>query len=249
MLSRLITLIAIVFTVNVYASENTIFEQANYAYEDGNFDTAIQLYDSLVQQDLISKELFYNLGNSYYKNQEYPKAILYYEKALKLSPGDEETMHNLKLAYNKISDEQPEQESVRLTDWIYLNTPFSSNSWGWIGVLLLFSGFGALIYFVLGKTSTLKRTLFYLGIILLIFSGISIYLSSLHYDKVLEESKAIVLEPSIDIMTEPTENASVAFILHEGSKVSILQSNKDWYEIKFADGKIGWLEKTAVATI
>lgn len=249
MLSRIITLIAIVISVNIYAGENSLFEQANTAYEDGEFGIAIQLYDSLIHQDLISKELFYNLGNSYYKNQEYPKAILYYEKALKLSPGDEETLHNLKLAYNKISDEQPEKSSVRLTDWIYLNTPLSSNSWGWIGVLLLFSGFGALIYFVLGQTPSLKRLLFYFGIIFLIFSGISIYLSSLHYDKALEESKAIVLEPSIDIMTEPTENASVAFILHEGSKVSILQSNKEWYEIKFADGKIGWLEKTAVATI
>jgi len=250
MLNRLLIIITILFTgFSSQANDTDLFEQGNKAYEEGNFNLAIELYDSIIAQNLESKELYYNLGNSYYKNREYPKAILNYEKALKLNPGDEETIHNLNLAKARISDEQPEEESVRLSDWIFKNTPLSSNTWAWFAILIFILSFTSLIYFVLAKKSVFKKITFYSGVALLIIGGISIYLSALHYHKVIDESKAIILEPSIEIMTEPTENASVAFILHEGSKVTILQENKEWFEIKFSNGKIGWLEKSKVATI
>ena len=225
-----------------------VFNQGNNQYEEHNYEAAINSYKGLCEE-FYSPELFLNLGNSYYKVNDIPSTILYYEKALKLSPGNLNILHNLKLANKRISDKNKVNNSVRLNDWFFtwlINTP---NYWAYNSVYLFIIGSLLLILYLFSKSRKLKKLTFYTAVISLILGIFSIVFSGFHKSRLMSHEEAVIFKPSIDLMSEPTPNSSVSFVLHEGTKVKILDETELWYEIRFSDGKIGWLQKEFVETI
>lgn len=225
-----------------------VFNQGNKQYEEHNYEAAINSYKELCQE-FYSPELFLNLGNSYYKLDDIPNTILYYEKALKLSPGNVNILHNLKLANKKVSDKNKVNESVRLNDWFFTWVSNAPNYWAYNSVYLFIIGGLLLILYLFSKSIKLKKLTFYTAVIALILGIFSIVFSGFHKSRLMSIEEAVIFKPSIDLMSEPTENSSVSFVLHEGTKVKVLDATELWYEIRFSDGKIGWLQKEFVQTI
>ena len=249
--SRILFISLLIASVSIQAeiSDPTgAFNEGNKEYEEHNYEAAINSYNGLCEE-FYSPELFLNLGNSYYKIDDIPNTILYYEKALKLSPGNLNILHNLKLANKRVSDKNTVNESIRLKDWFFTwfsNTP---NYWAYNSVYLFIIGSLLLILYLFSKSRKLKKLTFYTAVIALILGIFSIVFSGFHKSRLLSHEEAVIFKPSIDLMSEPTPNSSVSFVLHEGTKVKILDETELWYEIRFSDGKIGWLQKEFVETI
>ena len=224
------------------------FNEGNKQYEEHNYEAAITSYKRLCEE-FYSPELFLNLGNSYFKLNDTPNTILYYEKALKLSPGNLNILHNLKLANKRVSDKKKDNDSVRLNDWFFIWISNAPNYWSYNSVYLFIIGSLLFILFLFSKSRKLKKLTFYTGSIALVLGIFSIVIAGFHKNNLTAIEEAIIFKPSIDLMSEPTENSSISFVLHEGTKVTILDATELWYEIRFNDGKIGWLQKEFVKTI
>ncbi len=225
-----------------------VFNQGNNQYEEHNYEAAINSYNGLCEE-FYSPELFLNLGNSYYKIDDIPNTILYYEKALKLSPGNLNILHNLKLANKRVSDKNKINDSVRLSDWFFTWVSNAPNYWAYNSVYLFIIGSLLLILYLFSKSRKLKKLTFYTAVLSMIFGIFSIIFSGLHKSRLMSNEDAIIFKPSIELMSQPSANSSVSFVLHEGTKVKILDETELWYEIRFGDGKIGWLQKEFVETI
>ena len=236
-------------SINADISDPTdVFNEGNKQYEQRNYEDAINSYKGLCEE-FYSPELFLNLGNSYYKIDDIPNTILYYEKALKLSPGNLNILHNLKLANKRVSDKNIVNDSVRLNDWFFTWVGNAPNYWAYNSVYLFIIGSLLLILYLFSKSRKLKKLTFYTAVISLILGIFSIVFSGFHKSRLMSHEEAVIFKPSIDLMSEPTENSSVSFVLHEGTKVKILDETELWYEIRFGDGKIAWLQKKFVETI
>jgi tetratricopeptide (TPR) repeat protein len=242
---------AILFSVSLKAEVSDpmgVFEEGNLFYEDHNYEAAVNSFN-LLTDEYYSPELFLNLGNAHYRLDDIPNTILYYEKALKLSPGGVNILHNLKLANKRVSDKNKVNDSVRLNDWFFTWVSNAPNYWAYNSIYLFIIGSLLLILYLFSKSRKLKKLTFYTAVIALILGIFSIVFSGFHKSRLMSIEEAVIFKPSIDLMSEPTENSSVSFVLHEGTKVKILDATKLWYEIRFSDGKIGWLQKEFVETI
>jgi len=249
--SRIIFILAILLSISTKAQVSEpmgVFKEGNNLYEEHKYEAAINQYNQLIEE-YYSPELYLNLGNSYYKLDDIPNTILYYEKALKLAPGDASIVHNLKLANAKVSDKNKVNDSVRLSDWLFTWVSNAPNYWAYNSIYLFAIGGLLLILFLFSKSRKLKKLTFYTGSLALVFGIVSIIMSGLHTNNLTSIEEAIIFKPSIDLMSEPSENSSVSFVLHEGTKVKILDETELWYETRFSDGKIGWLQKEFVETI
>jgi tetratricopeptide (TPR) repeat protein len=225
-----------------------VFDLGNKQYEEHNYEAAINSYKQLCSE-YYSPELFLNLGNSYYKVDDIPNTILYYEKALKLSPGNPNILHNLTLANKRVSDKNKINDSIQLSDWFFTWVSNAPNYWSYNSIYLFIIGSLLLILYLFSKSRKLKKLTFYTAVLSMIFGIFSIIFSGLHKSRLMSNEDAIIFKPSIELMSQPSANSSVSFVLHEGTKVKILDETELWYEIRFGDGKIGWLQKEFVKTI
>lgn len=227
-----------------------IIDEANDAYSNGNYADAIELYEKVIEKGYESAELYYNLGNSYFKINDLPSAILYYEKSLKLDPADEDAKFNLKIANSMIPD-KIEEVPVMFYErwWKNIYELFGANLWTRISVflfiivLIMFS-----VYFA-GNSYFLKKTFFWLGIIFIVFTIFSFSFSYQKYKTSINTREAIVFDPTITVKSSPDESSVDLFVIHEGTKVSIMEHIGDWYEIRIANGSVGWLPSSAVKPI
>lgn len=249
--NKLLLLISLCFVLySVQANDQFInlFQAGNKAYNEKEYIKADSLYTSIEKEGFYSTELFFNLGNVNYKLDKIPETIYYYEKALKLSPGNEEIIHNLKLANNKIADKNTIKTSSRIEDVIYTYTKTATNFWATLSVTIMIISGALFIAFILVRQLKTKKIAFYSAIGTLLIGGFTIYLSSLQHKKLTSKEYGIVFAPSIELKMEPSDNSSTAFILHEGTKVKLLNENDLWYEISFDKGQIAWIKKEALKT-
>jgi len=233
-------------------SEEKDFKKANGLYEEGYYDSARVEYTKLEDAGFYSSELYQNLGNTYFKLDDIAHSIWYFERALKLSPGNEEIIHNLKLANRKVTDKKENNnvdESVQLSDWVLDTAGGNASSWGTWSIIwscLTFCFLGAFLFL---KKPLFKRITFFSSMFGIVLIGLSAWIAWLHDDRVNTISEAIIFEPSAELMTEPTVNSSVAFVLHEGTKVKLESETTDWYEVTFMEGRVGWIKKEFVKEI
>ncbi|MFA6597807.1 MAG: tetratricopeptide repeat protein [Ignavibacteriaceae bacterium] len=225
-------------------------ELANQFYKSGNYKEAITGYEAALHDGYHGGSLFYNLGNAYYRSGKFGLAILYYEKALQLSSGDEDIQHNLVIANSKIVDKVDVVPKFFLFAWWEaLQNLFHPDGWRdfmFIVYLLLLLSVG--IFFTAKKSSTKKYSFFTGASILIIFVvSIVLFLTIRHQ---LENYKyGIVLVQVVNVKSSPDEKSSDAFILHEGIKVKVEDKLEGWNKIRLSDGKIGWLDSSAVGII
>lgn len=251
-MKKTILFIVVLFLMLVsYASENQlVIAKANKAYAEGLFTKAVELYKQVLTSGNESWELYYNLGNSYYKLNDFTSAILYYEKAKKLNPGNEDINFNIKVTNNKIADRiEPLPEMFYKRWYRNLVELFSVDNWARIVILsfILSLSFGLL--YVISQRVLLRKVGFWTGIIFFIISLISVLFSVQNYHTLQNNTEAIIFTPTVTIKSSPDEKSIDLFVLHEGAKVQILDNIGNWYEIRIANGSVGWLLTSSVEKI
>ncbi len=226
------------------------FEQANQQYRAANFQRAADLYEQIVKNGYESTALYYNLGNAYFKLENWPGAILNYERAKKLSPRDEDVLYNLRLANLRITDKiDPVPQLFYVQWWNAFLHLFSPEGWAvamivglWCTVML-----GAVM--VLARSGLLQRACFLGALVMFLVSLSSAVALFRNVQEEQNETYAIVFSPSIPVKSAPDASSVDLFVLHDGVKVEFMDSVGEWKKIRLADGKLGWIQLTAVQPI
>lgn len=227
-----------------------VFARANEFYSAGKFDSALVLYQSIVDAEYESEVLYYNLGNSCYKMKNIPAAILYYEKAKKLKPDDADVFFNLQLANQQITDKiEPLPELFVTRWWKGMISSMSVDGWGKWTLVFFFYSVIMLTLFILSASAGFRKTSFWSGLAGVILSAFSFSIALKQEKLLTKNNEAIVFAPSTTSKSSPDENSTNLFVIHEGTKVKILEKLNEWIKISIADGNIGWIDAGDVREI
>ena len=223
------------------------FEQANAAYNMGNYDSAKIIYEKILAIDMESVPLYYNLGNVYYKMHEYPMAIYYYEKALKIDPSNEEVQTNLAIANHAIVDKiEPVPQSFIVRGWRNARASLSGNQWAWCSIVFFALLLVSLFLFLRSRKVGLRKLGFFAGLVFLLAFGLSVVFAAQLKVASEKQDQAILMSPTVTVKSSPSETSVDLFVLHEGTKVSILETADGWCKIKIANGSVGWLTEDSM---
>lgn len=244
-----LSLITMLFAVVSIAQTKS---DADELYKKEKYTEAVTAYETLLKsEEGVSAALYYNLGNAYYKLDNIPLAILNYERALLLEPGDGDIRANLALARGKTIDKvTPPSEMFFVTWWHNLCNMMSIYTWCVTAVIsFALMLLGILAYLFLSNI-TLRKIGVYgaMGLFLLfVVANISAYTQNAAF---ANRNAAIIISPAVSVKSSPTGTSTDLFVIHEGSKVEILDSSmKDWKEVKFEEGKQGWIPTSAIEVI
>ena len=244
-----IYLLFVVIGISPIYSQTTL-TQANEAYGQEDYIKAIELYEQTLREQGVSSDLYYNLGNAYYKHNEFAKAILNYERALLLNPSNEDARFNLEMANTHIVDKIDPVGKFFLSVWIdSLRNFLSSNTWAVIGIVSFLLFIGGLYLYLFSKSVKAKKFGFFGGIILFLIAVLANWFAWGLNSKLKARSEAIVFAATVPVKSSPAESGTDLFILHEGTKVSILSKLGDWSEVKISDGNRGWLPSSSIEII
>lgn len=249
-MKNLLFLVFLAFISVGFSQNNDLFEQGKQHYKEANYEAAIKSWKSILDSGEHSAALYFNLGNAYFKSEQIAPSIYFYEKALKLAPGDSEIKNNLTFAQNQTIDLIESLPQNKLKTWInkaILSTSF--DNWAWITVAFVF-GFTILflIYFF-SKHSSKKRIFFTATLFLMFFALVSLFITHKSYTLSENLRSGIVFSESTQVRSEPVNRSEISFVLHEGTKVEIISEEDEWVRIKLADGKDGWMLKTDLKEI
>lgn len=224
--------------------------EGDSAYMRNDYASAIQIYESLLQQGEAA-EVYYNLGNSYYKAGEIAKAILNYERALLLQPGSADIRANLEIARSKTVDKVTPIPEIFFVSWIKsLINCLSVDAWAKAGIGFFLLLLVSLYLFFFSKQVVGKKIGFIAGVVSLLLVILCNTFASQQKSTLETRSKAIVLSPSVTVRSTPSESGTSLFILHEGHKVEIKDGMmNEWKEIRLEDGKVGWLPSSSIELI
>jgi tetratricopeptide (TPR) repeat protein len=247
----LITVCALALSFGAKASAPyVIIDSGNAAYSKGSYDKAIGYYNNFISGGFESAQVYYNLGNCYYRKADFAKAILNYEKAKKLNPSDADILFNLQLANLKTVDKITPDSSLFLTSWLHsFIDVLSEKGWGILCIIFLFAGLLSIVGYLMSGNLALRQAGFWGGIILTIFSLTSFGFSYEQYNNLTTHDTAIVMGGSITVKGSPDENATQLFVIHEGAKVWIIKSEGTWTEVRVANGNQGWMHTSDIAPI
>lgn len=230
--------------------ENATKTEGDSAYIKEDYATAIQIYETLLK-DGEAAEVYYNLGNSYYKTGEIAKAVLNYERALLLQPGNGDIRANLEVARAKTIDKVEPIPEVFFVSWTKsLINSMSVDAWATWGIISFVLLIVALYFFIFSKQIMRKKIGFISGIVFLVITVCSNLFASQQKENLVNRDEAIVMNPSVTVRSTPSESGTSLFILHEGRKVGIKDNSmKEWKEIRLEDGKVGWVPASAIEVI
>lgn len=227
-----------------------LLNKANEAYGKGQFDEASKAYQQLIAEGYQSSALYYNLGNAHYRLNEIPDAILNYEKAYKLAPGDEDIQVNLRFANQKITDKiEAVPEFFLVKWWRGLVMSISLQAWSVLAAVLFFLGFLLLIVYLFSKITIIKKSTFYAGLVLLLMALFSLLVASWQDSYLNNNQHAIVFNGTVNVKSAPGGQQKTLFVIHEGTKVKIAQREDNWVRIVLPNGNIGWMEAAALREI
>lgn len=243
-------LISLIFCIMIFliqfsvaqSEEQPIFQSANQAFSNKDYDQAIQLYESILGKDIQSPELYFNLGNCFYHKKEWGQTILNYERALLLAPNDPEILQNLELAKSETVDEIAVLPSFFLARWwTQIRDLTHSGLWSILGILLFWLGIAGIILWILGKERRQRKRGFLGGITIL---GLSLVVFALGYSSYQVQNKsgsAIIMSKETSLKTLPDEISNEILPLHEGIKVEIIEKVTSWYKVRLDNGEVGWI--------
>jgi len=248
---RTLVVLILVSAGTVFAqSPEQVFQQGNMLYQQGSLDEARKAYELLLGQGYVSGELYYNLGNVYYRTGNIARGILFYERAARLIPQDEDLQHNLTLANLRITDRIEPTPRLFIWDWWDgLKNALSLQGLTW----LMFFSYLVVIAFValllLGGSYTVRRV----GLIGSSVTGVLFLLVLAVFIGRLADlgatDEAILMTPVATVKNSPDPKSSDAFVLHSGVKVRVIDRVSEWVNIRLADGKQGWLERSSIEGI
>ena len=230
---------------------DSLWNDANMAYAEGRWSDAVSGYEQISYLGLESAALYCNTGDAFFKDGNIPMAILYYEKALKLDPSYSDARYNLDLLNQMIQDRIDAVPEFIFKAWLrdicYI---MDSDSWAITFLVLLALTLAMGLMFVLAPTVAARRTGFFTGIVTLLFALFAISFSIWQKADYESADAAIVMRPVTSVKSSPSSEASMdLFILHEGTKVRVLDPVGSWNNIELADGRQGWIRSSDIAVI
>jgi tetratricopeptide (TPR) repeat protein len=228
----------------------SLFKQGNEAYGKARYQQAISLYEQILKGGRHSEEIYFNLGNAYFKLGDIPSALLNYEKAHKLAPGDEDVNFNIYFANSKTSDKvEPAPEFFATRWWHNIILHYSIHTLAVLSILLLIGGSGILVLYLFANVVLLKKAAFYLGTLVLFWGLLTAFVANRQAHYFNDYQQAIIFSGSINVRSAPIDQAVTLFVLHEGTKVNILDNNSGWLKIQLANGTEGWIHETDIKGI
>ena len=238
-----------VMSVSVFVAQTNeeLFDKANAQYKEGNYQEAINLYTQIESESVASSALYFNLGNCYYKLNNVANTIYNYEKALILDPLNNDASNNLEFARRMTIDniEELPKTFLQRIEINYIKK-FSYNQWSVFATVFSFLFALLFILFYISKNSNKKRIYFLTSMFSLLFLIVTVVISYNQYSRFINTKTGIIFSSKVDVHNAPTLNSDEIFILHEGTKIFILDSVDNWKKIKLADGKIGWISADAL---
>ena len=219
-----------------------LFSEANTFYKVEDYNRALGVYLSIEEKGYVSSDLYYNLGNCYYKLDKVAPAIYYYEKALKIDPTNEDAIHNLAFAKRMTLDvieDLPKTFLQRFSENVIQKLPY--DTWALIAVIASFLASLLFLLYYFSESSKIKLLYFNTSIFAVFAMLVSLFFAYDNYDTVQKNRTAIIFATKAEIKNAPTASSDEAFELHEGTKVIVLDELDNWRKIKIADGKVGWV--------
>ena len=225
--------------------------KADSAYINNDFTRAVYLYENILANQGESADIYYNLGNSYFKMDNIAKAILNYEKALMLNPGNGDIRFNLELAQSKTIDKVTPMSEVFLVTWVKdLTNIMSEKGWAKAGIITFILALLCLVLYFFSKKIAFKKVGFISAACLLLICIVTNIFASSQKDKAQSHGTAIIMAPSVTVKSTPNEGGTDLFILHEGRKVNIKDNTmREWKEIQLEDGNAGWVPASVIEII
>lgn len=231
-----------------FANESLI--KGNELYSQGKYEEALASYQMIENQGMESEALYYNMANCHFKLNQLGASILYYEKALKIDPDDEDALFNLQMAQLGTVDKIEAIEPFFLRS-IYENivSVFGSGVWAIIGQIFLLLGIGSIVYFIYTNSYQKKRMLFASSILMFLFmTGSFLFANSALYQEENNDFGIVGVDNSY-VKSSPDEKGTDVFMLHEGTKVELLDAINGWQRVRIADGKKGWMKQNDIKVI
>ena len=241
--------IMLVVAVSARASSSH-WEAGNKAYIDGNYEKAIEEYSVIIDGGEYSMKLYYNLANAYFKLGKMGKAILYYNKALRIAPSQEDIRHNLALAEAQTKDRITVIPEFFLNRWLRtVRNAMSCTAWSVLSLLSLALILVFALLFLLASRIRWRKVGFYCAVCAAVLFIVTTAFALSSRKNMLSHNEAIVLSSAISVKSSPDRSATDLFVLHEGTKVRILSEMDEWNEVVIADGKKGWVEAKNIEEI
>lgn len=246
-MKKLYVILFLTLSLSAWGQSKSVFDKATEAYNEGDFNKAIENYLSIIDAGEHSAALYFNLGNSYYKLNQVAPSIYYYEKALLLKPNDSEIKNNLGYAQNMTLDAidtMPKTGFSKIYDDII--DFFFFDEWALMAVIgiVLFVLLYLTFYFL--RYATQKRIAFILSFVALFMAVVAVVFAFLQYNEFRADQPAIIFDSEVSVKSEPNKRSQQVFQLHEGTKVQVLEKLNDWNKIKITDGQTGWLTSESI---
>lgn len=255
-LRKVVTVVTLLLSLgasmNIQAKDlDSLWTAGVQAYTDGKFSDASAAWTSIEESGQKSAKLYYNLGNAWFKQGNYPKAILNYERALRLDPSYSDARYNLEFTSNFVQDKiEPVPEFILKSVARKVCYVMGSNAWAVIFLVLLAAALVMGLLFLLGSSVGKRRAGFYCGIVLLLLSAGALSFSIWQKSDSVKTDTAIVMSPVSSVKSSPSSGSSKdLFVIHEGTKVTILDEVGSWKNIALADGRQGWIPASDIEII
>jgi len=238
------------FSFGQPAAVNDSLTAANQLYTTSKYKDCIRKYQYVLGQGFESAEVYYNLGNAFYKSGNATYAILNYERAKKLAPNDDDILYNLELAQTQIVDNiVPLPEPGFLRWWKEFISDRSINYWGTFSMVTFFMFLSLFGLFLLSGTFRIKRLAFWVAIAAVSVSAITFTIGASLQSKLVNHNTAVITDRSVRIKASPSETGTELFIVHEGITVRITDKLSDWVNVSLPDGNKGWVKEASLIRI
>lgn len=229
---------------------NVLFNEGVNAYSEQNYPLAMMKFESIVQMGEESGELYYNMGNCAYKQNDFPLSILYYEKAKLYLPADADLEANLNLANAHILDKIETLPTLFYDRWWNsIIISMSPDGWGTVTLVLLAIVMVMLLVFRFAPGSVIKKAGFYSAIVVFLIFCFTLLVSVQSHKRLTAHDHAIVFKPSVTVKSSPFEDSIDIFVVHEGTKVKLENTEGEWVRIELANGNVGWVDMKTLKVI
>lgn len=249
---RIIALISVLLVSSLaFASaDDELMKKGNDAYQNGKYELAVQCYQEIVAHGNEGAVLYYNLGNAYFKVKQTPEAILWYERALRLDPSNEDIKHNIAFANLQITDKidvLPKLFIVRW--WNGLSQRHTASGWAVMAVVSMVVLSLSVALFLVSRRRWLNlgsMVVCLVSLLLAVFACVFAHHESKRY---IDQPEAVVMQSVVNAKGSPNEEAASLFVIHEGLKVAVTDRVGNWVEIKLPNGEKGWVESASLEVI
>ena len=248
--AKAMMMLAVLLLMSMTVNAKVTKQMADAEYAKENYQSAIQMYNEVLAQG-VSADLYYNLGNAYFRTGNITKSILAYERALKLAPGDEDIRFNLQFARSKTPDKiTPQSEMFFVTWYKSLVNTTDSNSWAAVSIAFFIIALVMLSLYLFGPNAIAVRLGFYCGVLCIVAFLATTFLAWQQKSMSQNHDGAIITAPVVNVKNTPSASSANSMVLHEGTRVDITDRTMNgWYGVTLSDGREGWLHTNEVEEI